>query len=145
MILYIVNPFVQNFMRCIIRKRHNIGWQGNANMIYNCISKHLSLKVILFTGWVSEHSSCDEVPSVSWPTIDALSIIMHGITGYKPASFQDEAVGAVKDVSIHDDVIKWTHFPHYWPFVRGIHRSPVNSPTKASDSELWCFLWSEPE
>ena len=30
----------------------------------------------------------------------------------------------------HDDVIKWKHFPHYWPFVRGIHRSPVNSPHK---------------
>ena len=25
----------------------------------------------------------------------------------------------------HDDVIK--HFLHYWTFVRGIHRSPVNS------------------
>ena len=22
-----------------------------------------------------------------------------------------------------DDVIKWKHFPRYWPFVRGIHRS----------------------
>ena len=21
----------------------------------------------------------------------------------------------------HDDVIKWKHFPRYWPFVRGIH------------------------
>ena len=28
----------------------------------------------------------------------------------------------------HDDVIKWRHFPRYRPFVRGIHRSPVNSP-----------------
>ena len=27
----------------------------------------------------------------------------------------------------HDDVIKWKHFPRYWPFVRGIHRSPMNS------------------
>ena len=37
----------------------------------------------------------------------------------------------------HDDVIKWKHFPRYWPFVRGIHRSPVNSPhKKASDAEL---------
>ena len=27
----------------------------------------------------------------------------------------------------HDDVIKWKHFPRYWPFVRGIHWSPVNS------------------
>ena len=31
----------------------------------------------------------------------------------------------------HDDVIKWKHFPRYWPFVRGIHRWPVNSPHKA--------------
>ena len=30
----------------------------------------------------------------------------------------------------HDDVIKWKHFPRYWPFLRGIHRSPVNSPHK---------------
>ena len=30
----------------------------------------------------------------------------------------------------HDDVIKWKHFPRYWPFVWGIHRSPVNSPHK---------------
>ena len=29
-----------------------------------------------------------------------------------------------------NDVIKWKHFPRYWPFVRGIHRSPVNSPHK---------------
>ena len=28
----------------------------------------------------------------------------------------------------HDDVIKWKHFPRYWPFVWGIHRWPVNSP-----------------
>ena len=30
----------------------------------------------------------------------------------------------------HHDVIKWNHFPRYRPFVRGIHRSPVNSPHK---------------
>ena len=31
---------------------------------------------------------------------------------------------------LHDDVIKWKHLPRYWPFVRGIHRSPVNFPHK---------------
>ena len=30
----------------------------------------------------------------------------------------------------HDDVFKWKHFPRYWAFVRGIHRSLVNSPHK---------------
>ena len=28
--------------------------------------------------------------------------------------------------SHHDDVIKWNHFPRYWPFVRWIHRAPVS-------------------
>ena len=31
---------------------------------------------------------------------------------------------------LNDDVIKWKHFSRYWPFVRGIHRSPRNSPHK---------------
>ena len=41
---------------------------------------------------------------------------------------------------MHDDVIKWKHFPHYWQFVRG--NSPVTSEfprTKASDAGLWSF------
>ena len=29
---------------------------------------------------------------------------------------------------IHDDVIKWKHFPSYWPFVWGIHRSTAQRP-----------------
>ena len=29
------------------------------------------------------------------------------------------------EITSHDDVIKWKLFPRYWPFVRGIHRSPV--------------------
>ena len=36
----------------------------------------------------------------------------------------------LENTSLHDDVIKWKHFPRYWPFVRGIQRSPVNSPHK---------------
>ena len=28
-------------------------------------------------------------------------------------------------VRAHDDVIAWKHFPHYWSFLRGNHRSPV--------------------
>ena len=33
----------------------------------------------------------------------------------------------LKMSSPHDGVTKWKHFSRYWPFVRGIHRSPVNS------------------
>ena len=31
---------------------------------------------------------------------------------------------------IRDGVMTWRRFPHYWPFVRGIHRSPVDSSYK---------------
>ena len=41
-------------------------------------------------------------------------------------SFRGEVRGANR--VYNDDVIKWKHFPRYWPFVRGIHRWPVNSP-----------------
>ena len=30
----------------------------------------------------------------------------------------------------HDDVIRWKYLTRYWPFVRGIHLSPANSPHK---------------
>ena len=39
----------------------------------------------------------------------------------------------------HDDVIKWNHFPRYWPFVRGIHRSPVYSPHKGQSRGALTF------
>ena len=45
----------------------------------------------------------------------------------------------------HDDVIKWNHFPRYWPFVGEFTRHRWITRTKASDAELWCFLWSAPE
>ena len=35
-----------------------------------------------------------------------------------------------REVPLHDDVIKWKHFPRYWTLVRGTHRSLVNSPHK---------------
>ena len=52
-------------------------------------------------------------------------------------------LGRTAPIQAHDDVIKWTHFPRYWPFVRGIHQWIPH--TKAGDAKLCCFLWSAPE
>ena len=44
------------------------------------------------------------------------------------------------DIPVRTGLIKWKHFPRYYkPFGRGI---PL---TKASEAELWRFLWSAPE
>ena len=47
-------------------------------------------------------------------------------------------------IPVHDDVIKWKHFPRYWPFVRGIHRSPVNSPHKGQwrGALMFTLIWA---
>ena len=39
---------------------------------------------------------------------------------------------------IHDEVIKWKHFPRYWPFVRGIHRSHKGQWREALMFSLIC-------
>ena len=41
--------------------------------------------------------------------------------------------------------MKWKHFTRYWPFVRGIHPSSVNSPYKGQWCAALIFLWSAPE
>ena len=41
----------------------------------------------------------------------------------------------------HYDVIKWEHFPRYWPFVRGKQRSPVNSPHKGQWRRALMFFF----
>ena len=40
---------------------------------------------------------------------------------------------------IHDDVIKWKHFRVNWPFVRGIHWSPVDSHHKGQKRRALMF------
>ena len=47
-------------------------------------------------------------------------------------------------VVVYDDVIKWRHFRRYWPFVRGIHRSSVNSPHKGQwrGALMFSLIWA---
>ena len=49
---------------------------------------------------------------------------------YDPILFHPFPHGCDITKRDHDDVIKWNHFPRYWPFVRGNRWSPVNSPHK---------------
>ena len=45
----------------------------------------------------------------------------------------------------HDDVIKWKHFSCYCPLYGEFTGDRWIPLTKASDAELWCFLWFGPE
>ena len=65
-----------------------------------------------------------------FPFDDVIMISYHGILDVWICYAMAKHVAIMKVNPYHDDVIKWKHFPCYWPFVRGIHRSPVNSPHK---------------
>ena len=80
--------------------------------------------------WGRKHSSADFTDDISpesllgsylWPCVVGASLFWLILT----------TCGQWWEAAFHnDDVIKLKHFPRYWPFVRGIHRSPVNSPHK---------------
>ena len=70
-------------------------------------------------GWFESHD-VDVIGTADVPVCSP-AVITSRVT-------QDEFVLA--DTEQHDDVIKWKHFPRNWPFVREIHRSPVNFPHK---------------
>ena len=48
------------------------------------------------------------------------------ISLYWKSALGSDLANAYRVFINHDDVIKWKHFPRYWSFARGIHRSPVN-------------------
>ena len=62
-----------------------------------------------------------------------LSVYMQHIAVHKTAIYQVYSISNKirKNYCDHGDIIKWKHFLHYWPFVQGIPRSPVNSPHKS--------------
>ena len=58
-----------------------------------------------------------------------VSLTVSDSTSWKPFVIQ-YWLCSNQSYACHDDVIKWRYFPRYWPFMREIHRSPVNSPHK---------------
>ena len=58
-------------------------------------------------------------PGFRWPR----KVLCYDIFSYGDDSVQER----LNKSGTSDAVIKWNLFPCYWPFVRGIHRSPVNS------------------
>ena len=47
----------------------------------------------------------------------------------------------VMPICLHDDIIKWKNCLRYWPFVKGIHRWPVDFLHKGQWRRALSFLW----
>ena len=83
-------------------------------------------------GWITLKTSVKE--SHGWMTLKILvkakSPCERHASDYLCPMWKEPTKNCRWGYGDHDDVIKWRHFPRYWPFVRRIHRSPVNSPHK---------------
>ena len=88
-------------------------------------SKHN--RVPLYHCPVSPKSS-ENLP-IGSPVRVRYSLLAHALINILPQSLQ-WCMQHCLMMEKHDDVMKWKHFPRYWPFVRGIHGSPMNSPHK---------------
>ena len=81
-------------------------------------------------------------------TIYKISLAIHGFelplsTRQHPSKWLEISWNLASHVVFrnHDDVIIWKHFPHYWPFVRGIHRSQWHGALMFSLISTWINGW----
>ena len=71
----------------------------------------------------------EDIMSCRWWFNAEMSFLLK-VSRLKVDAIDPVVVNAYQICWLHDDVIKWKHFPRYWPFAREIHRSPVNFPHK---------------
>ena len=81
------------------------------------------------------HNNCNQQNDLKTCLAECWSALVISACGCRHITHPGKSGGcgsyvAFDVISRHDDVIKWKPFPRYWPFVWGIHRSPVNSPHK---------------
>ena len=112
---------------------------GNKTAAPSWPHPHVHTDVLSFSNEVLQRSDgLEEISFLNWrlSLILFLTWIVIFLVLIKGVSSLGKVWGVMSSIfftqtsSLHDDVIKWKHFPRYWPFVRGIHQSPVNSPHK---------------
>ena len=127
------SQFYASGKRSILRSWYSVAttaWQDtiDVNTPYNTRVWHIVLyvPVVIYRWTLHGNMKKQHVPQILWHAIIHPCPIYNGRLTKPPVHHQVISY----DVDFHDDVIKWKHFPRNWPFVRGIHRSSVNSPHK---------------
>ena len=80
----------------------------------NALSGHMGKWVNVYILSEGLYSSHNIYTHVTWAFMAIARLLITGTTILVPYLSHYN--------SLNDDVIKWKHFPRYWPFVRGIHR-----------------------
>ena len=119
--------------RCKMQGKETI---NQSHKSYNVSDQHPTMHHFVTEFYTYVHISVINCRIVRYRT-GALWVCSTGLFGFARNDRQDAMPCSIHFMfltadypGIHGDVIKWRHFPRYWPFVRGIHRSLVNSPHK---------------
>ena len=86
-----------------------------------CCKTHASILLESFVKMCRDEYTIEWFPQYEW----SHSTETHGV--HWNLHIRNSHTGRCwsrRNFHLHDDVIKWKHFPRYWPSVRGIHRSP---------------------
>ena len=152
MVLHLMDAEV-NVWACVC----SWGWRDDHYTCNKCRQNFLILIEIISKGNMTTSRICIFVTlELAWTWLLITSVCMHvsfivthlhGENTNKPINKKprEPPYPSPTSPTSHDDVTKWKHYPCYWPFMRGIHRSRWIPHTKARDEELWCFFLSAPE
>ena len=112
-----------------------------------------AIKLTLLHVYLSRHALADDyrdvlifslVPAFDMTNYWIICMLKMMATHHEPYLFKKKHSQKLMNQSTHDDVIKWKRFPRHWPFVRGIHRSPVNSSHKGQwrGALMFSLIWA---
>ena len=114
-------------------------WNSSMGKHKNVVLNHLFMMKYLYTRHIISGIWVYKTSPICPLHVAVNSILLHlllhsstiaGRWHFKRALDPCKLVNQIYTTPLHGDVIKWKHFPCYWPFVRGIHRSPVNLPAQ---------------
>ena len=133
---------IRKVVQKLSREQMSVVCSGGAggSGAYEPVQKHSRPR---YFGWLNNsvlgihHPIMDIQNSIMEIDISIMNILISIMNSHNPV--MDIYIFIMHTHYFHDDVIKWKHFPRYWPFVRAIHRSPVNSPHKGQWSGTLIF------
>ena len=93
-----------------------------------CVPVDLHYGRLTHRRYISRAQYGKEIPNTRYNTVNILQIAHNRLTHSSPvrAGYGVSFFKILDLVCVRDDVIKWKHFPRYWPVVRG------NSPPPSS-------------
>ena len=100
----------------------------NYLLFFSCMTRTIENSLCSLWECAFHHIVCH---LFSWDICLNFDLVFEHISLYNHTSQHSfNGYRIIIHASSHDDVIKWKAFPSHWPFVRGIHHSPVDSPHK---------------